>query len=808
MKSYVLFFLLACSSAIYTQPFTPAEIVRWQSRAQNVTIIRDDWGIPHIYGKTDADVVFGTLYAQCEDDFARVEANYIDATGRMAEVDGEGALYHDLRARMFLDSTQAMAIYRKSPAWMKKLLDAFADGVNYYLYTHPEVQPRLLRRFQPWMPLTFSEGSIGGNISAVAVDRIKAFYEQDRSTSWVRPSSAGQFSSLENTKRWGEAELLRPGSLRKEDDGTPSPPLPFSKSPDLQVSKSPVLQVSPSPDLQVSKSPDLLPFSTSVAEVSDLEEWEPGGSNGFAIAPSKSATGNALLLINPHTSFYFRSELQMVSEQGLNAYGAVTWGQFFIYQGFNQHCGWMHTSSGADSMDEYAETVEKRDGKFYYKYGAEWRPVQEDKVVLRYKDGDKTAQKEFIIYRTHHGPVIGEKDGKWIAIRMMNEPLAALSQSYLRTKAKGYKSFNKTMKIRTNSSNNTVFADDKGNIAYWHGDFMPRRNPGFEWNKPVDGSNPKTDWQGLHKVKDLVQLLNPPVGWIQNCNSTPFTAAGPDSPDKTRYPGYMAPDAENYRGVNAVRVLERRAVFTLDTLIAAANDPYLAGFEDLIPALVSAFDQSGDKNPDLVASIGILRNWDKKYGVQSIATALAIFWAEKTMRYARTQLPGMQGLPPLEATAFVIQNVAPDKKVELFKETLADLARDFGTWRVAWGDINRFQRLTGKTEETFDDNQPSIPVGFTPSAWGSLAAFGARTYPGTQKRYGYVGNSFVAVVEFGPRLTARSVVSGGQASAPGSPHFTDQARMYCEGKFKEVRFYPEEVRKHAERTYQPGSRPR
>ena len=257
------------SAALHAQPFTKAEITRWQKQASQVTITRDTWGVPHIYGKTDADVVFGLLFTQCEDDFDRVEMNYLDAIGRLAEVEGESALYHDVRARLFMDTTQAVALYKKSPVWMKSLLDAFADGTNYYLYTHPDVKPKLLTRFRPWMPLMFSEGSIGGNISVVPVSRITDFYEHQK-TSWrTRPADT----------------------------------------------------------------------------TFDYYERESVGSNGFAIAPAKSATKNALLLINPHTSFYFRSEAQMVSQAGLNAYGAVTWGQFFVYQGFNEHCGWMHTSS-------------------------------------------------------------------------------------------------------------------------------------------------------------------------------------------------------------------------------------------------------------------------------------------------------------------------------------------------------------------------------------------------------------------------------------------------------------------------------
>jgi acyl-homoserine-lactone acylase len=726
----LLLFLLTLLPALgaRAQAFTSAEIAGWQQQARQVTITRDTWGVPHITGKTDADAVFGLLYAQCEDDFARVEDNYITSIGRLAEVEGEAALYQDLRARLFLDSTQAIGIYQRSPVWMRQLLDAFAAGTNYYLYTHPTVQPRLLRRFQPWMPLMFSEGSIGGNISVVSVERLKAFYSQKKSSSWL------------------DTDFQKP-------------------------------------------------------------DREPTGSNGFAIAPQRTAAGHALLLINPHTSFYFRPEVQVSSQAGLNAYGAVTWGQFFVYQGFNEHCGWMHTSSNADSMDEYLETIEKQDGKLGYRYGKKIRPVQVGTVSLAYKKDGQLLRREFTTYRTHHGPVVGQKDeAHWVTVRMMDTPLEALEQSYLRTKATDYASFRQVMKLNGNASNNTVFADSKGTIAYWHGNFMPRRNPKFDWSQPVDGSNPQTEWRSMHRVDDIVQVRNPASGFIQNCNSTPFTVSGPgSSPDKAKFPAYMAPDAENYRGINAVRVLTRKkGGFTLDTLIAAAKDPYLAGFEELLPSLVAAYKSAPGQPSAVAEAVAMLGAWNRCYDKASVAQTLAIYWGERIQKLARTRAAADQRFDNLTFTDFTIAQTTAPEKLAALAEVQAELTRDFGTWKMAWGDVNRFQRLSGRIQETYDDQQPSLPVAFTSSAWGSLAAYGSRTFSGTKKRYGTVGNSFIAVVEFGPRVRARSVLTGGESSHPDSPHFRDQAGLYCEENFKEVLFYPEDLRQHTERTYSPG----
>jgi acyl-homoserine-lactone acylase len=721
----ILFFIFL-SGPTLAQPFTQTEITAWQAQAAHVTIIRDTWGVPHVYGQSDADAVFGMLYAQCEDDFERVERNYINTSGRQAEAEGEAFLFHDLRMRLFIDTTQAIKVYQQSEPWMKKLCQAFADGINFYLVTHPQVKPKLLQRFQPWMPFLFSEGSIGGDIESVSVNELKEFYGK------------------------------LPGDLKEtvSDDGA---------------------------------------------------EPEPRGSNGFAIAPSRTADGKALLLINPHTSFYFRTEIQVSSEEGLNTYGAVTWGQFFIYQGFNAHCGWMHTSSAADVIDEYRESVVKKRDSLFYRYGNSLKFLRPEKIVIACKEGKGISRKEFTIYRTGHGPVIAQRGGKWISVRMMQEPLKALAQSYLRTKAATIDEFKKVMLLRTNSSNNTVYADDKGNIAYWHGNFMPRRDTQFDWSKPVDGSNPATEWKGLHTADEMIHLENPANGWIQNCNSTPFTAAAENSPDPHKYPVYMAPDAQNARGIHAELVLTNEKAFTLDKLITAAYDSYLTGFEKLLPALLAAADDISLKDSlkrNVAPAIQLLRDWDLRFSTASVPTTIAIYWAQKLRQNVSAQL--VPGMDQLSIIGWLQTKTSAQQKMQALGEALADLQQDFGSWQQPWGNVNRFQRLTGTIDPVFDDSKPSIAVPFTSSFWGSLAAFGSRRYPGTKRMYGNVGNSFVAVVEFGNRIKAKSIVTGGENSNPLSSHFTDQAGMYCKGRFKDILFYRDDVIEHQERTYRPG----
>jgi acyl-homoserine-lactone acylase len=687
--------------------------------ARDVTIIRDDWGIAHVYGKTDADAVFGMIYAQAEDDFNRVENNYLLSLGRMAEAEGESKVILDLRQKLFIDPVELKKLYAGSSAWLRKLMDAWADGLNFYLAKHPEVKPRAIAHFEPWMALSFTEGSIGGDIEKINLGRLEAFY--------------------------GKGPV---SGLRIEDEGRPQ---------------------------------------------------EPRGSNGIAIAPSITKNRHALLLINPHTSFYFRSELQMVSEQGLDAYGAVTWGQFFVYQGFNARVGWMHTTSGVDAVDEYLETVEKKDGKYIYKYGSKMLPVTERQISIPYKTPGGMAEKKFTVYRTQHGPVVREEDGKWVSLRIMQKPVKALEESYLRTKAYDYRSYKQTMSLFANSSNNTLFASANGDIAYFHGNFIPRRDATFDFTKPVDGSNPATDWKGLLKVDEAPNLLNPASGWLYNSNNWPWSAAGPSSLKRESYPAYVENGRfETARGRHAIRVLQDRKDFTLESLLAAAYDSYLPWFEKTIPALARAWDAGQAEN--VADQVRLLRAWDYRWGVASVPTSLAVFWAEELEQrfrreaqaagmaiedYVAGKVPGVQLLQAL--------SVASDK-----------LKNDFGSWNTPWGEINRFQRLTGDIEQPFNDASPSIPVGFTSGLWGSLASFGARAYPQTKKWYGTSGNSFVAVVEFGDKVRAVAVTAGGESGSPKSKHFSDQAERYSTGNLREVYFYRQQLQGHTERQYRPG----
>jgi acyl-homoserine-lactone acylase len=710
---------------------------RWERMAANVTITRDDWGIAHVHGGTDSDAVFGMMYAQAEDDFNRIETNYLNAMGRLAEAEGERAIMRDLRMKLFINPDTLKAMYGRSPDWLKTLMGAWADGLNFYLAEHPEVKPRVITRFEPWMALSFSEGSIGGDIETVDTAQLRAFYL----------------------------------------------PTPTAR---------PAPQPAPNPTLPPVERGDGIPP-------------EPTGSNGFAIAPSNTANHKSLLLINPHTSFFFRSELQVTSEEGLNVYGAATWGQFFIYQGFNERTGWMHTSSGVDNIDEYLEAVVKRGSRHYYRRGTELRPFRTATIRVPYKVGGRMAEKRFTVYYSEHGPVVRRVASKWVTVSLMNKPVEALTQSFSRTRSRNYQEFRRSMELFSNSSNNTVFADAEGNIAYFHSNFLPRRDTSFDWTKPVDGSNPATDWKGLHAIDESPNLLNPATGWLYNANDWPWDAAGPNSPKREDYPRYVERGGPSARGRHAVMVLEKKKGFTLASLIEAAYDSYLPWFEKTLPRLTAAYDSAPASHrlkTKLAAPIEALRHWDLRWSVNSIPASLAVFWGEALVR-GHPEIQRRRGLTVEEE--YIATTLSSADLLRGLSRAVDRLTADFGTWRTPWGNINRFQRLTGDIVHPFDDAKPSIPVGFTSARWGSLASFGVDPKSTrTKKRYGTGGNSFVAVVEFGDSVRARAVTAGGESGYPESPHFNDQAERYATGNLREVYFYPSQLIGHTEREYHPG----
>lgn len=734
------------------------EKIRWEKHVAQTKIIRDEWGIPHIYGKTDADAVFGLMYAQCEEHFPQIEKNYLEMLGRLTELkendikksNTKDKIYGDLMMKLIQDSVDAIKDYKNSPLWFQKLLQAHADGINYYLAKHPSVHPQVITKFKPWYHLMWTDGS-------------------------VSPTRTGGIKEQDVASFYGNIAAAQ--AYQKSDFSNPY----------------------------------------------DMEEKTLKGSNGFAIAPQHSKSGSAMLYINPHVPFYFRSEMHMVSEEGLNVYGAVTWGQMFIYQGFNEHCGWMHTSSYADVADVYLEKISKKGSGFTYEYENKQLPIISRAIEIKYYNEGVLKTKTITTYKTHHGPVMGEKNGKWLSLHENNRSLNALLECWSRTKATNLKEYKTALNLLANNSNNTVYADSKGNIGYWHGNFMPKRyDPNYDYTRPVDGSIKATDWNGVHTLDEIVQSINPVNGWLQNCNATPFTVAGINSPKAANYPSYMAPDGENARGLNAVRLLSGIDKISLDELIQLGYNKHLTGFDILLPPLISESNKiQADSNiekarknlmsAEVQKAIDYLAKWIPDADTNSIAQTIAISWMTeinnpqgKTAFKPATEEEGTQIIKRYNA----INNYKIDYKLYCLSNALDKLKATYGTWEMPWGKINRYQRVNPGSN--FNDSAFSIAVAQASSKFGQLPAFESKQMPAgnnsglTKNRYGYSGNSFIAAVQFGKKVEAKTIITGGQSRWANDKHFTDQAQMYIDGNFKTIHFYKADVLAHKVLEYKPG----
>jgi len=415
---------------------------------------------------------------------------------------------------------------------------------------------------------------------------------------------------------------------------------------------------------------------------------------------------------------------------------------------------------------------------------------------------------------------MGQRDNKWLSLHENNRSLNALIECWTRTKSKNINDYKTALNLLANNSNNTVYADGDGNIAYWHGNFMPKRNdPSFDYTRPVDGSIKATDWNGVHKLEEIVQSINPINGWLQNCNATPFTVAGSNSPMASNYPSYMAPDGENPRGLNAVRLLSGIDKLSLDDLITLGYNKHLTAFDILLPSLITeARKVQADTNverarknlitPALEKAISYLEKWDHNADTNSIAQTIAIHWMAEmsTQKYkgqATTEEEGTQIVKKYEAMNGFTVNV----KLYHLSQALNYLTKIYGSWEMPWGQINRYQRVN--PESSFSDSAWSIAVAQTSSKFGQLPAFESKVIftnntSRTKNRYGYSGNSFIAAVNFGKRIEAKTIITGGQSRWANDKHFTDQAQMYIDGNFKKVNFYKEDVLAHKVTSYKPG----
>jgi penicillin amidase len=701
--------------------------------ADSVTIYRDSYGVPHIYGPTDASCVFGYIYAQAEDNFWQIEDNYIKALGRAAEVYGESGISSDLLNRALEITKLAKAEYQRTSPKMRTLVEANVEGLNYFLATNPQVKPRLITKFEPWM--------------LFAYNRFALF----------------------------QLFIYGKSGLRAEEIRTA------------------VQEVGGSSDAG---------SSTSKISYADFEKDEDGlepviGSNMWAVTPAKSASGNALLFINPHQPFFGPGqwyEGHIHSDEGWNMAGASFFGSGFPTIGHNEYLGWSHTVNDPDIADVYEEKFDVANDPLSYRYGSEHRKATEWTETVKVKSAKGFDSKTYKLRKTHHGPIVAVRDGKPMAIKMARlEEGGMVEQWYEMGKSRSIADFKKAMARTAVPMFNAMYADREGNIFYIYNGAVPRRSTNFDWTKPVDGSSPETEWQGYHTMEELPQLTNPKTNYLQNCNQTPFTTTTDGNPAKEKFPAYMVREQDNARARISRRILSNKDKFSFDEWAVAGFDTTVIEAETQVPMVIAEWEkvkkEDAARAEKLAPVIDELKSWNFVSTVDSKAMTIYALGVEKVQAFLRQR------------------DARPWPMVRAIEAVVADLTRDFGTWQVAWGEINRLQRVhTSGEMEQFSDAKQSFPVAGAPGWLGIVFNFYTRPEKGQKRRYGVAGHSFVSVVEFGPKVQARSVLVFGVNSDPASPNYIDQSEIYSKKQFKPSWFTLEEVKANSKISYKPGKK--
>jgi acyl-homoserine lactone acylase PvdQ len=350
---------------------------------------------------------------------------------------------------------------------------------------------------------------------------------------------------------------------------------------------------------------------------------------------------------------------------------------------------------------------------------------------------------------------------------------------------------------------NTVYADDAGNIAYIYNGAVPKRDLKFNWTQPVDGADPATEWKGIHLLDELPQLINPPVGYVQNCNSTPFTTADDGSPFEQDYPAYMVEEKhDDKRRAKISRHLLRQASdVTFDHWQRLCFDTTLYWPMNEIPRLSRLIPALKRDDPTLASKVAPyfehLQSWDFRGGAESTQATLCAQWYEEL--YGRGY--------PVEQLREPYLNV-PNNKFAALVAAADRLTATYGEWRVPWGKVHRTQRqpnVASALFAPFDDAQPSLPCLGLPGPLG--VAFTVYYTPANDRRklqYGTTGHSFVGAYEFGKRVAAATILQYGTSGDPKSPHFFDQAELYSQQKFKPAWFHWDDVLANTARKYHPG----
>lgn len=696
--------------------------------AGSVTIVRDEFGTPHIHGKTDEATLLGFGYAQCEDYFWQVEDAFILALGRYAEAHGPKGLNSDLLNHAFRIAARSERDFAALDQESQRLCAAFVAGINRYVAQHPQTQPRLIERFEPWHVL--------------AMHRHFALELSFRLTGL-------------------------------SDDRLPR------------------------------RNPQI---------------WPATGSNGWALAGSRTASGAPLLLAAPHMPWFgfaqlAEAHLRSDGGRGRSAWnftGAHFYGNPTLAMGHNDRLGWTLVTNEPDIADVWRVKFTHPDNPLAYEYDGDWRVAREWTDVIRVAKSQGVEDREFAFRATHHGPIVArESDEVMLAANVAGLMEAVpLRQSLQMARAQNLAEFRLALAAMQALFMNIVYADCDGNIMFLYTCRAPRRNPQFDWSQPVDGSDPATEWLGVHELDELPQVLNPAAGFLQNCNSTPFAVTDGDNPAPGDFPKYLVRDAEvqTRRAERSLQMLRGMHDVTFDQWQAAAFDTQVYWATTELPRYAAALEQLSRDKPAAAERVrpylDHLLAWNGVITAESTAATLCHAW------YEQLYGPGYPGEQLREQYVDDLPGQLAGLAVAAER-----LSAVHGSWKIPYGELYRLQRRTQVVDLIdlrFDDAADSLPL---VGGHGPMGAAFTQYYSPSidiplvlsqRRRYGIVGTSYLAAWHFTPSgVRGASLVPFGASSDPQSPHYLDQAQLLSEQRMKPERITPQQVSRHAVRTYRP-----